>query len=122
MTAPRGRYVPWQTLPEPRRQRLLDWYDDLEALESLIRFRLGLRRPTGPFGPSVFDVLLLNAWKTDGPWIPPGRLDLAGEYLEAARGHGFGAARSVGRHQRADKRWDAGAAGARAGHSGDDRG
>ena len=26
---------------------------------------------------------MFNAWDTNGPWIPPGRLDLAGEYLHA---------------------------------------
>lgn len=83
MTAPRGRYVSWQTLPESRRQRLGDWWDDLVALQSLIELRLGVRHQTGVFAFSPFDVLLFNAWKTDGPWIPPGRLDLAGEYMEA---------------------------------------
>jgi hypothetical protein len=32
---------------------------------------------------SPYNVFLVNAWNTDRPWIPPGRLDLAGEYMEA---------------------------------------
>jgi hypothetical protein len=79
MTTPRGGYVEWQTWPEWRRQRLTAWYDDLLALQSLLQLRLGLRHTSG----SVFGVLLFNDWDTDGPWIPPGRLDLAGEYIEA---------------------------------------
>jgi hypothetical protein len=79
MTTPRNAYIEWQTWPESRRQRVSDWYDDLLALQSLLGLRLGLRHTGG----SVFAVLLFNAWDTDGPWIPPGRLDLAGEYLEA---------------------------------------
>ena len=120
MTTPRGRYAGWETLPEPRRQRLREWCEDLEALESLIEFRLGIRHDRGPFGPSTFDVMILNAWRTDGPWIPAGRLDLAGEYLEArlcgvAEGStdaDLQAALSV-----ADKRCDAGGAAARPGHT-----
>lgn len=79
MTTPRGSYIEWQTWPEWRRQRLTAWYDDLLALQSLLWLRLGLRHTSG----SVFGVLLFNAWDTDGPWIPPGRLDLAGKYMEA---------------------------------------
>ncbi len=83
MTAQRGRSAGLHNLPEPRRQRVRDWCNDLEAIQSLIEFRLGLRRQTGPLAPSSFHVLLFNAWDTGGLWIPPGRLDLAGEYLEA---------------------------------------
>jgi hypothetical protein len=79
MTTPRGRYIDWPTWPESRQQRLSDWHDELVALQSLLELRLGLRHTSG----SVFAVLLYNVWDTDGPWIPPGRLDLAGEYMEA---------------------------------------
>lgn len=47
------------------------------------------------FGFSPFNVIVLNAWKIDGPWIPPGRLDLAGEYMEARLG-GVGAGSAHG--------------------------
>lgn len=95
MTAPRDRYARWQTLPEPRRQRVLDWCEDVEALQSLIELRLGLRPRSRLFGFSPFNVIVLNAWKIDGPWIPPGRLDLAGEYMEARLG-GVGAGSAHG--------------------------
>jgi hypothetical protein len=90
MTAPRGQNI---ELPEARRQRMSDWYDDLVAMQSLIEFRLGLRHGFDLFRPSAFSVMIFNAWNPEGPWIPPGRLDLAGEYLEARlRGVAEGAA------------------------------
>ena len=82
MTTPPGSYVPpWQTLPESRRQRLSEWWDDLVAVQSLIEFRLGLRHQDRLMTFSPYNVFLVNAWNTDRPWIPPGRLDLAGEYM-----------------------------------------
>jgi hypothetical protein len=51
--------------------------------EDAQRYELSIREATREPGRIGFNVLILNAWKTDGPWIPPGRLDLAGEYLEA---------------------------------------
>lgn len=83
MTRSRGDHIEWQTWPESRRQRVTEWYDDLVALQSLIEFRLGIRHGFNLFRPSAFSVMPLNAWNPEGPWIPPGRLDLAGEYLEA---------------------------------------